>query len=219
MNNEHDFEPVELQPKSSMRKRVIISVAIVLVIVILAVAAGLLFRHFALCSFYVDGPSMWPTLNGGNGPDNEPLGATDEEQKRIDTNGDIVYVCKLFKPRRGDIIVFKAECWEGFEDLYVVKRVIGLPGDHIRIVNNQLYLNGKLHEEPYIYEPMHTPDIDLVVPDGSYFCLGDNRNNSIDCRSMAPVTSECIIGRCYARKSVETGKYTVLKSANKYFED
>ena len=86
------------------------------------------------------------------------------------------------EPKRGDIIIFK---FPDDESLYYVKRIIGEPGDIVDIKDGKVYLNNSETplEEDYIKEPM-IPEADMhfEVPDGAYFCLGDNRNNSADCR-------------------------------------
>ena len=86
------------------------------------------------------------------------------------------------EPKRGDVIIFK---FPDDESLYYVKRIIGEPGDIIDIKDGKIYLNNSETplEEDYIKEPM-IPEADMhfEVPDGAYFCLGDNRNSSEDSR-------------------------------------
>jgi signal peptidase I len=121
---------------------------------------------------------------------------------------------------RGDIVVFHHP-----DPPYLVKRVVGIPGDHIRIENGRVSVNGLLLDEPYVvFEPttpssfrdnfparMYTdPSVDpvwwrqlqsltqngeLVVPAGEYFMLGDNRNHSLDSRFWGLVPREAIVAR------------------------
>jgi len=122
--------------------------------------------------------------------------------------------------RRGDVIVFRypVDIRQTF-----VKRVIGLPGDHLRIQNKQLYLNGERVEEPYkvhkttffdsyrdtFPSPPNTrlderairmleqnvQNGEVVVPPGSYFAMGDNRDSSLDSRYWGFVPRANIIGK------------------------
>ncbi len=122
--------------------------------------------------------------------------------------------------QRGDIIVFRYPV--NIRENYV-KRVIGIPGDRIRVVNKQLWLNGKLVQEPYAFhkssyvdsyrdnfpgEPnMPLPESalnmlehnvkngELVVPPDSYFAMGDNRDNSLDSRYWGFVPRANIVGK------------------------
>jgi len=123
-------------------------------------------------------------------------------------------------PQRGDIIVFRypIDITQNY-----VKRVMGVPGDHIRIVDKVVYLNGKPLKEPYaqhifpnlepyrdnfpseprgpVYDRAremlehHVEDGELVVPPDSYFAMGDNRDNSLDSRYWGFVPRENIIGK------------------------
>ena len=89
---------------------------------------------------------------------------------------------KFSDPKRGDIIIFR---WPDDEKIYFVKRIIGMPGDVVRITDGKIYLNnsGIPLDEPYIKEPMiPEEDAEYVVPQDCYFTLGDNRNNSADSR-------------------------------------
>jgi signal peptidase I len=124
------------------------------------------------------------------------------------------------EPKRGDIIVFRYPM--DISQNYV-KRVMGVPGDHIRVVDKVVYLNGHKLDEPYAqhifpdlqpyrdnfpsepYGPVvdrakemlanHVVNGELVVPEGSYFAMGDNRDNSLDSRYWGFVPRENIIGK------------------------
>ena len=100
------------------------------------------------------------------------------------TAGDRVFGNRLAylasSPGRGDVIIFKAP--DEPKKLFV-KRVIGLPGDTVEILDGSVYVNGVLLDEPYIAEKMDPNEAHYFeVPEGSYLCLGDNRNHSNDAR-------------------------------------
>jgi signal peptidase I len=97
-------------------------------------------------------------------------------------------------PQRGDVIVFLAP---GQTDKDFIKRVIGLPGETVRIVNGQVFVNGKPLDEPYI---THRATYDLeakVIPPGNYFVLGDNRPNSSDSHLGWFVPANNLIGKAW----------------------
>lgn len=82
-------------------------------------------------------------------------------------------------PKRRDIVVFKSP-EDGQKKM--IKRIIGLPGDSVYIGKGTLYINGEKTEEDFIKEPMEGDFGPYTVPQGKYFVMGDNRNNSKDSR-------------------------------------
>ncbi|MCD8225611.1 MAG: signal peptidase I [Clostridiales bacterium] len=85
-------------------------------------------------------------------------------------------------PERGDIAIFR---FPDNEKIYYVKRVIGLPGETVDIVDGKVYIDGSDTplDEPYIREPMIPEEaMHFEVPEDSYFMMGDNRNYSSDAR-------------------------------------
>ncbi len=108
----------------------------------------------------------------------------------------------LDEPERGDIVVFKYPDDPEQKTLYV-KRVIGLPGDTVEVKNGGVYINGAAEplEEDYLKEePMGTFG-PYVVPEDSYFMMGDNRNNSLDSRYWENkfVEEDKILGKVFLR--------------------
>lgn len=113
------------------------------------------------------------------------------------------------EPQRGDIIIFQSSLINeetGGEKL-LIKRVIGLPGDDIEIKDDQLYINGEAYEEDYLKDG-YTPAFEIpaegetfTVPDGEYYCLGDNRVGSVDSRrsEVGTVKKAQIKGRVFVR--------------------
>ena len=110
-------------------------------------------------------------------------------------SGEFVIVNKLaykFTPvRRFDVIVF---LFPRNPDQEYIKRVIGLPGDEVVIADKQVRVNGELLDEPYILQPPAYSGT-WVVPEGSLFVLGDNRNNSSDSHNWGPVPLDYVIGK------------------------
>ena len=95
-------------------------------------------------------------------------------------------------PQRGDVIIFKVP---GSESETYVKRVIGLPGETVQITNGIVHINGLALDEPYVNGTPYGSNAAVTVPSGSYFVMGDNRNNSDDSRRFGSVASDHIIGK------------------------
>ena len=148
----------------------------------IAVILALFIRTFIVQAFKIPSGSMIPTL----------------------LIGDHILVCKfyykLFKPKRGDIIVFKYP-QDTHKDF--IKRVIGLPGEVIMIKNKKVYINGKPLDEPYVvysknpsfYLPMRDNFGPVKIPKDSYFMMGDNRDKSLDSRFWGFLPKDLILGK------------------------
>jgi signal peptidase I len=153
-------------------------------IVVLAVLVSLFMRTFVLQTYFIPSASMEPTL----------------------LVGDRIMVSKLSLDfgsiHRGDILVFKAppaeHCGTPVPDL--VKRVIGLPGDHLTSKGNTIYVNGKALKITWThYEPLGRAIGNVVVPKNHYFMMGDNYPDSCDSRYWGSVPRSDIIGRAFIR--------------------
>jgi signal peptidase I len=94
----------------------------------------------------------------------------------------------------GDVVVFR---YPGDGSTNYIKRVVGVPGDHIEIRRGTVYVNGRRLMEPYV--PREFEDErsmgEIAVPAGHYFVLGDHRNVSSDSREFGPVEREAIFGK------------------------
>lgn len=136
--------------------------------IILPVFVGLLLafilRHTVMFVAYIPSSSMEPTLNIGD---------------KLLTNR-VAYMFSDVK--RFDIVVFKQK----ESDMVMVKRVVGLPNERIKCVNNVVYINDEPLEQDFLEDDVWTSDFDeYEIPDNSYFMLGDNREVSQDSRYWA----------------------------------
>ncbi len=114
-------------------------------------------------------------------------------------HGDRIIVNKvsyrLTGPERGDVIVFHSPR-DSKTDL--IKRVIGLPGETIEVTGGTVYIDGNPLQEPYLNEKPKYQYPRQTLPEGQYFVLGDNRNNSADSHSGWLLPEENIIGKAWA---------------------
>ena len=131
-------------------------------------------------------------------------------------------IVDIGSPERGDVVVF----FPPHEEWYFIKRLIGLPGDEVRVVSGVIYINGEKMRQEALDESadddrsvvmreqlMSTPhkiqkrllptrlslNFTAVVPEGHYFMMGDNRDNSSDSRVWGPVPADRIVGKAFAR--------------------
>ncbi|MBC1323322.1 type I signal peptidase SipZ [Listeria welshimeri] len=154
---------------------------------VLAVLIAVIIRFYLFVPILVDGISMMPTLH----------------------NDDRVIINRFGHVDRFDVIVFREK--DGKE---YIKRVIGLPGDTVEYKADQLYINGKKYDEPYLdtYKKKLTDGYltddysskDQLnggkIPENTYFVLGDNRRASKDSRIIGPIPLSKVLGTtpiCY----------------------
>ncbi|MET0785209.1 MAG: signal peptidase I [Paenisporosarcina sp.] len=159
--------------------------------IVLGLVVVMLIRTFLLTNYEVSGESMMPIL---------------QDQDKVIVSK-IAYT--LGEIDRLDVLVF-----HGDENEDYVKRVIGIPGDIITYENDQLYINKKTVDEPYLrtHPAYINPDENLTedftlesltgsirVPEDSYFVLGDNRRYSLDSRYFKFVKADQVVGQVVLR--------------------
>lgn len=105
------------------------------------------------------------------------------------------------EPQRGDVVVFKAPPDDAQE---FIKRIIGLPGDTVKVEGGRVYLNDALLDELYLEDSVLTRPGNfsqegqtITVPESKYYVMGDNRNHSFDSRNFGPVDKSKITGRAW----------------------
>lgn len=181
--------------------------------IVIAILLGLGIKYYVGTPTLVQHTSMYPTLKPG---------------ERLLLNR----LYRTFKdtPKRGEIITFEApsgeaesienpiasydrtsEGWVSDFVHYVleinktsyIKRVIGLPGEHVQIKDGKVFIDGKLLEENYLHDDVYTTEggayIDLVVPQNCIFVMGDNRSASLDSRSFGCIPISKIEGKVLLR--------------------
>ncbi len=163
---------------------------------ITAILVAFVLKAFIIQAFRIPSGSMIPTLLVGD----QILVLKMAYGIHNPVNG--LYLAHFHGPQRGDIVVFR---YPFDETKDFIKRVIGLPGDHIQVKDKIVYVNGKPMTEPYT-QYLHPDEKDVprrdvmgdtVVPPGQYFVMGDNRDDSYDSRYWGFVKRDKILGRAF----------------------
>jgi signal peptidase I len=161
------------------------------VLVISALTIALLIKTFLFQAFVIPSESMEQTLHGCPGCSNDRILVNKLSYRLHDVN-------------RGDIVVFEApegRQTDGIKDY--VKRVIALPGEKIEVRENQIYVDDRPLEEPYINDACASQVADglqaQLIPPDHVFVMGDNRCRSSDSRIFGPIPIDSIIGRAFVR--------------------
>jgi len=166
-------------------------------VLLIAPLVALFLTSFIFQSYQVDGPSMETTLY----------------------NNDRLLVWKLPKtwakitghhyiPKRGDVIIFVERGYGDIDGKQLIKRVIGLPGERVVIKNDVVTIYNDEH--PNGFKPDATlpygnvigetsNNVDITVPDGKLYVMGDNRPGSMDSRAFGPINAEDIVGKLVMR--------------------
>ena len=176
----------------------------------------LLLRSFVVEPFQIPSQSMLPTLKVGD----FILVSKSTYGVRLPVLR--TKLVNVSSPERGDVMVF----FPPHEDRYFIKRVVGLPGDKVQVLNGVLYVNGEQMLQTLMPEEASSPrsvvmtenlmdsqhliqkrisptrlsqSYSTIVPEGHYFMMGDNRDNSSDSRVWGPVPEDRIVGKAFVR--------------------
>ena len=191
-----------------------------IVCIIIAIILALLFRYYVGVPTVVKNVSMKPTLIEGQ---RLILNRWVRTTEKMPERGDIItveepdeaylYIEEDEADFENPVAVYNSP--EGGFDGFVynvleigkvsfIKRVIGLPGDHIEIKDGKVYINGEELDEPYLQEGVKTEAMqgaftDIIVPEGTVFVMGDNRSNSTDSRHFGCIPLEKIESKVLVR--------------------
>jgi signal peptidase I len=158
----------------------LVKIAVIAFLIVLPI------RYFLFQPFIVSGASMSPNFSSGD------YLIVDEISYRFAT------------PQRGDVVIFNASFIPGYENERFIKRVIGLPGETVKVANGQVELikDGKVNvlDEKYLPRDLKTyGDTEVTLKADQYFVLGDNRAYSYDSRMWGVVPKKFIIGKAFLR--------------------
>ncbi len=181
-NSEYLDDEEQEAPEQSTLNKVGMFFLELIKVVVLAGITIVLIRYFLFKPFYVKGQSMEPNF-------------FEKDYLIID---EITY--RFREPLRGEVIVFQAP---GIEDHYL-KRVIGLPGERVKVEGEKIIIYNDLHPQGMVMEELYldeqTPgSITITLQENEYFVLGDNRDASYDSRRFGAIKKDTITGRVWFR--------------------
>ena len=203
----------------SRNKKIVKEIGGWIICIVIAVILALLIKYFILTPTVVKQESMYPTLEENQRLILNRLGRT---FKQMPKRGDIItfeaptvtYRTEEDTDISNPVAIYEDEernIFEGFSynvleigKTSYIKRVIGLPGDHVQIKNGKVYINEEELEEDYLQSGIVTDDAegmfsDIIVPQNTVFAMGDNRNSSVDCRAFGCIPLERIEGKVLIR--------------------
>lgn len=190
-----------------------------IICIVIAIILALLIKYFILTPTVVKQESMYPTLEEDQRLILSRIGRT---FKKLPKRGDIITFeapTETYRSRENTdisnpVAIYEEKDRNLFEkfNYYVleigkisyIKRVIGLPGEHVQIKNGKVYINEEELEEEYLQPGIVTDNsdgifADIIVPEGTVFAMGDNRNSSVDCRAFGCIPLEKIEGKVLFR--------------------
>ncbi|MFY9488095.1 MAG: signal peptidase I [Solirubrobacterales bacterium] len=199
------------------------------VIVITALALALLIQALLVKPFRIPSESMVPTLKVGQRVLVNRIEGRFGNPERLDVvvfkppagaesnscgvkDGEEYAPGKVYKSGGDDLLGDKMPCPKPAPGKYsenFIKRVIGMPGDRLKIDRGHAYIDGKMLNEPYVnkedscdrsgsFSGDCTFSIEITIPAGHYFMMGDNRNASADSRYWGPVPADYVVGEAFA---------------------
>ena len=203
----------------SRNKKIIKEIGCLIICIVIAIILALLIKYFILTPTVVKQESMYPTLKENQRLILNRLGRT---FKQMPERGDIItfeaptvtYRTEEDTDISNPVAIYEDEERNIFESFSYnvleigktsyIKRVIGLPGDHVQIRNGKVYINEEELEEDYLQPGIITDDAegmfsDIIVPENTVFAMGDNRNSSVDCRAFGCIPLERIEGKVLIR--------------------
>lgn len=195
LDDEHDSDEIHAVPGQSQAAQELLRTMVEwLLVAVCALAMALLIRMFLVQAYYIPSSSMEATLH----KDDRVL-----VNKLSYRFGDI---------ERGDLIVFSKPDDAPGKINDFIKRVVALPGETISFSNGQVLIEGELYSEPYVGSNRtfingrlmdcadDPPSTDrCLVPEGTVFVMGDNREGSTDSRTFGPIEIDSIVGRAFIK--------------------
>ncbi|MCI5587220.1 MAG: signal peptidase I [Lachnospiraceae bacterium] len=190
----YDFE---LEDNRAKRTKILKFIIISIIEIAVVILAAFLITHFGLEKMQVTGDYMRPTLS----------------------NNDTIIInkmsYKLHSIKRNDVVVVKQSGSE--HNYYIVERVIGLPGEKVKIDNGMVYIDGKKLKEKYKFPTMENGGLaleEIELDDGEYFMLCDNRNEGEDSRNanIGNVLKSDVVGKAW----LKAGTWSFIKSINNF---
>ncbi len=181
--------------------------------IILAIALAILIRYYVGTPTEVQQSSMFPTLQEGQ---RLILNKLPRTFKQVPNRGDII---TFERPSNTTATTLKAIYNNEPDNIFTkftyyvleigkesfIKRVIGLPNERVKLEDGKVYINGVELDEPYLPEGLRTENkynellVDFTVPEGYIFAMGDNRQDSVDCRKFGCIPIEKIEGVVWIR--------------------